>query len=591
MTKPGSRHRVPWRALLVVAIAGICCLVASPVLGGAAVPATGASPDGTAVMSPATPDEPAGTDVSDRAREAGSIVELYPNPPTHGDPGEFVTVDIPPGANLSAYALADDHTTVALSPERTNTTGMNITDAVVTDADALTGRVTFSTDPGLTAWLTDRTVAPLEADLQLADRGDTIRLQREGTVVDEVGYGRATEGEVYSVSADGWHPLGATDRPVVTAENGHVEVFALPDEPDRAVEFLESADRRVLLAGYTVSSQRVVDALLAAVERGVSVELLADGSPVGGMTGDEAAALSELHRGGVTVRVIDGDRARYRYHHAKYAVVDDRALVTTENWKPAGTGGKSSRGWAVIVDQEPVVEGLVETYRADTGWVDAVSWGDHEPTLVDGDRATGGHPGRFEADRLPVERTQLLLAPDNADRAVREVIADAARSIDLKQVTVGDRSFPLLQALLDAAARGVEVRVLLSSAWYVEAENEQLAAWLRDQASAADLPLSVRLAEPGETFEKVHAKGLVVDSEQTLVGSINWNNNSLRNNREVALLLAGEGPADYFGDVFEADWRSDGGADEGQELPLGLALAVLAGAVASVLAAKQLQFG
>ena len=556
MRDAGSRHLVFRPLVLVAALVVACCLA-----GGAVAETT----------------EP-------------RVVELYPNPPTHGDPGEFVTVDLPPDANLSTYALADDHTTVPLSPREAPTAGTNVTDAVVTDPEALAGQtVTFSTDAGLTAWLTDRTVAPLAPDLQLADRGDTIRLRRDGEVVDEVAYGRATEGEVYNASADGWHPLGATDRPVVTAGPGEVEAFALPDEPDRAVDFLRSADQRVLLAGYTVSSNRVVDALVEATDRGVTVEVLADGSPVGGMTGDEAAALSTLDREGVTVRVIDGDRARYRYHHAKYAVVDDRALVTTENWKPAGTGGRSSRGWAVVVDQQPIVEGLVDTYRADTDWVDAVPWDEHDPTLVDGDQATGTHPRAFEAERLPVEETELLVAPDNADREIRDLIADAERSLDLKQVTIGDRSFPLLQAVLDAARRGVEVRVLLSSAWYVEAENEELAAWLREQARVEDLPLSVRLADPDGAFEKVHAKGLVVDDEHTLVGSINWNNNSVGNNREVALLLSGEAVAEYFGAVFDADWQDEERDD--RELPAGLGLVVLAGAVASILAAKRIRFG
>ena len=518
------------------------------------------------------------------------IVALYPNPVTTGDRGEFVTVAFPPNVNLTEYELADEHTAVSLSPHATNTSDTNVTGPVV-DTDSPPDRtITFSTDPGLTAWLTDRTVAPLSRDLQLANDGDTVRLRHEGAVVDEVGYGRATEAEVYNVTTGAWDPLGATDRPVVTAESGTVEAFVLPDEPDRAVDFLESAEERVLLAGYTVSSPAVVEALTAAVERGVDVEVLAEGSPAGGMTGNGAAALSELDRAGATVRVLDGDRARYRYHHAKYAVVDDRALVTTENWKPAGTGGMSSRGWGVITDQKRVVAGLAETFRADASGMGAIPWHEYEPTPVEADPATGGYPQVFEARQLSVERTRLLVAPDNAGPAVRALIEGAEESIDIKQVSIGDRGFPLLQAVLDAAERGVEVRILLSGAWYVREENEQLAAWLTDQAAAADLPLSARVAEPGNAFEKIHAKGLVVDGEEVLVGSVNWNNNSVQNNREVALLLSGDAIADYFGDVFEADWHGDDTASDEWTLPLGVALAILAGAVVAVLGAKRIRF-
>jgi phosphatidylserine/phosphatidylglycerophosphate/cardiolipin synthase-like enzyme len=546
--------------------------------------ATGA---GVVTDGPAHPGN--GTDADEAAAvDRARIAAVYPNPATAGDSGEFVTVVFPSGVNLTEYQLADDHATVSLAPPATN--GTNVTGTTLTVSDPPTEQVTFSTDPGQTEWLTDGTVAPLNDRLQLANSGGSLRLLRSGEVVDRIQYGSASESDVYYPTPGEWRPLGNTDRPVVTAGKGTVEAFVLPDEPNRAVEFLDSATERVLLAGYTISSEAVVEALAAAIERGVDVEVLADGSPVGGMTGDMAAALSELDRAGATVRVLAGNRERYRHHHAKYAVVDSRALVTTENWKPAGTGGKGSRGWAVITDQRPVVEGLVETFRADIGWVDAVPWARYDPELVDGDRSTGGYPASFETREVTVERTQLLVTPDNAGRVIRQRIRDAEDSLDIKQVSIGGRSFPFLQAVLDAARRGVEVRILLSSAWYVAEENRQLAAWLSDQAAAADLPLSVRLATPAGAFEKIHAKGMIVDGEQALVGSINWNENSVQNNREVALLLEGEA-AGYFREVFEADWQRDDSGDGGElSVPLGVGLAVIAVAVAALLAAKRIRF-
>ena len=517
------------------------------------------------------------------------IVSVYPNPATDGDRGEFVTVSLPAGVNLSAYELADEQRAVTLSPRARvdeNTTG----DTLTTDTPPA-GPVTFSTDPGLTEWLRAGTVAPLSDAVGLANSGESVQLRRNGSVVDSVRYDTAPEGRVYSVTADTWRPLGATDRPVVTARGGTVEAFVLPDEPDRAVSFLDSATERILLAGYTLTSSAVVDTLSSAVERGVTVEVLVDGSPIGGMSRSMATALSTVDRAGATVRVLAGDRARYRHHHPKYAVVDDRALVTTENWKPAGTGGAGSRGWAVITDQQRIVEGLADTYRSDTNWVDTVPWGEYEPTLVDGDPARGSYPQRFETQELDVQQTSLLVTPDNAGRAIQDLLAGARESIAIKQVSIGDRSFQFLQTVLDAAARGVEVRILLSGAWYVEEENRQLAAWLSDQAEAAELPLSVRIAEPGGAFEKIHAKGILVDGEHAVVGSINWNSNSVERNREVALLLEGRAVAGYFGEVFAADWRGDhDGGTEGWSLSLGLGLAVLAGAVGALLGVKRVRF-
>jgi phosphatidylserine/phosphatidylglycerophosphate/cardiolipin synthase-like enzyme len=568
-------------AVLVLAVALGTALGGPALPGEAAGGSSVAGADGPAVASLAPIEQ---STAVDRAR----IVAVYPNPVTADDRGEFVTLDVPPGANLTAYELADDQATVSLSPRVWN--GTNATASTLSTDDPAGGRITFSTDPGLTEWLTDGRVAGLPETMQLANSGERVRLLRDGELVDSLQYESAPEGSVYNATA-GWEPLGATDRPVVTAGPGTVEAFVLPDESDRAVEFLDTATDRILLAGYTLTSQRVVESLVMAMERGVAVEVLVDGAPVGGMTGEMATALSELDRAGVTVRVLAGERTRYRYHHPKYAVVDDRALVTTENWKPAGTGGAGSRGWAVITDQQPIVEGLVETYRADMDWVDTIPWSDHDPTLVQEDGSNGNYSQAFEARAVAVERTRLLVTPDNAGREIRELLNTAQKSIDIKQVSIGDQSFPFLQAVLDAAARGVEVRILLSSAWYVEEENRQLAAWLTDQAEAADLPLSVRLADPDGAFEKIHAKGIVVDGEHALVGSINWNDNSVQNNREVALLLDGEPAAGYFRSVFEADWeRERGGDGEGRSLPLGMGLAVIAGIVAAILGAKRIRF-
>jgi len=65
----------------------------------------------------------------------------------------------------------------------------------------------------------------------------------------------------------------------------------------------------------------------------------------------------------------------------------------------------------------------------------------------------------------------------------------------------------LLEATLEAARRGVDVKILLGSAWYNTDENERLAADLERVADRADLPLEVRLVEDTDRFEKIHAKG------------------------------------------------------------------------------------
>jgi hypothetical protein len=47
---------------------------------------------------------------------------------------------------------------------------------------------------------------------------------------------------------------------------------------------IQSANGRILLAGYTYASPDVTDALLAATDPGVRVQVLLEGSPVGGLS-------------------------------------------------------------------------------------------------------------------------------------------------------------------------------------------------------------------------------------------------------------------------------------------------------------------
>ena len=497
------------------------------------------------------------------------IVSAYPNPVADGDSGEYVALSVPPDTRLAQYTLADDETTVQL-PNQT-----------------ASGRVVLSTDPNATASLVDTAVIPLPDDFALANGGEPLALRRSGTVVDRLNYTDAPEGERRVRDTDArWRPLGATDRPVVTGDSGHVTVFTLPDAPELATETLSSADRRILFAGYTLTDSAVADRLVAAAERNVTVRVLVDAAPVGGMARSQATILDRLAGAGIEVRVLGGDHARYDFHHAKYAVVDDRALVATENWKHAGLGGNGSRGWGVVTDQPRIVRGLAETFRADTGWRDARPWTTYRTgkTFESVPAANATYPPEFRPRSVPVEETHLLVAPDNAESRILALIDNATESLAVEQVSIGGKRQPFVQATLAAARRGVRVRILLSSAWYAETENRRMVEWLNARADSENLPLEARLAKPRGQFEKIHAKGLVVDGDQAVVGSLNWNNNSARENREVVLVLEGEQVGLYFQRVFEADWPVP------PPLPVGVAVAVIVVALVAVRVGLRLDF-
>jgi phosphatidylserine/phosphatidylglycerophosphate/cardiolipin synthase-like enzyme len=509
-----------------------------------------------AAATPATPD-------------GATITGVYPNPVVQDDAGEFVLLDIPETTADGPLTFTDGETTHQIPAGRS---GGRIAIANHASAGNLTD-APLSVDP----------------DLRLANSGERLRLERGGTAIVSRSYGSAPEGELarWQNGTVRWEPLGATDRPVVHGGSGRVRTFVLPGGEAVPLALVRGAERRLLLAGYTLTSERVTRALLNASDRGVEVRVLLEGSPIGGRTRRAARLLDTLAAAGVEVRLLGGPHDRYAYHHPKYAVADERAVVMTENWKPAGTGGNSSRGWGVVTNQTRIVTGLRGTFEADARWHDARSWSSVRSTqsFTREPVATGSYDATVPPETVPVNDTQLWVAPDNARPALLETVAAANSSLDIVQVRLGDWDSELMGAVRRAAARGVEVRVLLSSAWYVSEDNEAVVERLGDWADRTDAPLSARLAEPGGRYEKVHAKGAVVDDRQVVLGSLNWNQQAATENREVLLRLDGARAAAYFGGVFDADWKGGRPA-----VPVGLVVATLGIAIVTGLLARQLSF-
>nr|WP_248898098.1 phospholipase D-like domain-containing protein [Haloplanus sp. XH21] len=510
----------------------------------------------------AAADAPAATSSADAAIRAA-----VPNPVADGDAGEFVVIRASPGGN---WTLDDGEDVVAVPSNRSAST------------------VAVSDDPAAARNITDAPVVGV-THLSLSNSGERLRLRRNGTVVDTLDYRDAPEGQrlVRADTGTEWRPVGFSPRDVHTHGRATVTGFVLPDSPATPVATLRSARERILLAGYTFTSERVADALIAAERRGVTVRVLVDGDPVGGRSARGAATLDRIANAGVEVAVIGGPRARFNFHHPKYAVVDDRALVMTENWKPAGVGGRSSRGWGVVVDSSAVAADLAGLFRIDTGWTDAIPW----TRFRRGKRfdpvppANGTYPSNTEPMTATATDIQVFTAPGNAESALVGVIDGATERVDVIQPSIGRRDGPLLDATIRAAERGAEVRILLSGAWYAVEENAALVDWLNRIAERRGLPLSARVAEPRGRFEKIHAKGVVAD-DVVVVGSLNWNANAATQNREVAVAVRSERLATYFREVFEADWKQ--GIDRTTWIVAAGALAALV--LALVVARKTIRF-
>ena len=267
-------------ASAVAAALGLLLLTAAaPVAAAGGAGSTGAETG----SGPAVAQSPHESENRTLVAEQPRILELFPNPTAAENRGEYLVVRLPERGNWSlsdgyheADVPANASGVVALSMDPANTTPL------LDDENAVGVHGAHDDGAGTPE------LRALDDHFPLAASGDRVELRRNGTAVAVVDYDRAPEGHRWRADWGEWRPRGYERRSATETANATVRPFVLPDSPGMPVEPLRGAERRLLLAGYTLGSERVADLLVAAAERGVEV------------------------------RVLDGDPERFRFHHAKY---------------------------------------------------------------------------------------------------------------------------------------------------------------------------------------------------------------------------------------------------------------------------------
>ena len=289
-----------------------------------------------------------------------------------------------------------------------------------------------------------------------------------------------------------------------------------------------------------------------------------------------------------------GYRKRYRFNHAKYAVIDgQRVFVGTDNFNldsvplPAAIAVGGRRGVYLFTDAAIVVGTLQRIFTVDWGDGRFLDVRPFEP----GHPKYGGPPADFVLPPAPVYPVTVapFVAPVSASGVGRFVVGsapeNAVRGDDglhglIARTGAGDEllvtqlyenknwgdtfSNPVadpnlrLEALLAAARRGAVVRILLDS-YFDEPEelrsNHATMEYVRAVAAAEGLDLDARLANP--TLGGIHAKLLLarVGGETwSAVGSLNGGEVSYKLNREVVVLVDMPAIHARLREVFMHDW-------------------------------------
>lgn len=197
----------------------------------------------------------------------------------------------------------------------------------------------------------------------------------------------------------------------------------------------------------------------------------------------------------------------HRLIHQKTLLVDnEKVIVMTFNFTHSSF--KNERNFGLIIDDAKRVKAINTLFSAD--------W-NHVPNQA--------------------PDTDLLLSPDNSRQALLKFINTAKRSIKVYAQSIND--YKIVGALASKARKGVEVSILTS-----HKPREKQANYL-EQAG-------VKIAISKHYY--IHAKVIIVDNEQAVLGSINLTKPSFDNNRELAVITRDKTVISQLNNTFHQDW-------------------------------------
>lgn len=314
------------------------------------------------------------------------------------------------------------------------------------------------------------------------------------------------------------------------------------------LDAIDAARERVSMEMYIFNDdrigRRVADALCGAARRGVAVRLLYDFI---GCRHAPAEFFANLRRAGVHTVAYHPYRfwrprfwTLLRRNHRKTLVVDGQlafvgGINVSDDWLPASEGGADWHDVALEV-RGPAVQILERTFLRT--W----NWRAKRRTRLR--RRTLRRPTPFGSTPLAVIANSELL-----DRfAIRRAALHALRNSRERAYLVSPYFMPdvgFMQALARAAARGVDVRILVP----VESDAV-LVDWAARATFSRLLKAGIRIFQHSPM---VHGKALLVDRTFTSIGSYNFDHRSLVYNLELVVNTLDQACNESLAAMLEAD--------------------------------------
>ncbi len=374
------------------------------------------------------------------------------------------------------------------------------------------------------------------------------------------------------------YQIGQSDFPLQTIScNGEITMFVSPDNSyETIVDELRSAQYSIDLNMYEFTNPFLYQELLDALKRNITIRIFMEGAPVGGIDDREIFILRSLASQGGLIRFIVSDvehqvKARYQFDHAKYLLIDNETVIVEScNWAKTGVPKNPSYGnreWGIVVRNKEVASMFWQVFQDD--WeplhtdsypLEAMNMTVYPDYTLDYDIQTGSYHPQFNATTIiGLCAITPVFSPDTSEQALLDTIDSATSTIYIQQLYIykdwGESPSPLVEHLVNKSQEGVQVLIILDYQMDFD-KTVTMAEETKEFLEEAGIQVKF-ISSVWSPFTTIHNKGMVIDNTTVLISSINWNEQSIRKNREAGLLVTNQDVAMYYASVFLSDWRLD----------------------------------
>ncbi|HJS84001.1 MAG TPA: phospholipase D-like domain-containing protein [Acetobacteraceae bacterium] len=285
------------------------------------------------------------------------------------------------------------------------------------------------------------------------------------------------------------------------------------------VEMIDAARHGILIKMFSFTAPALIAAVIGAHRRGVPVQVMLNPARSSGTRANDET-FARLTEAGIATR---WGNPKFAVTHEKSMVVDDRtALIATFNF-----GDKyfsKTRDYGLVVEDPLVVREIIGGFQAD--------W----------NRTPFPESSGTEKSHSP-----LLWSNHNARLVIAEFIDAAQHTLRVQHPKFVDAV--ILDRLLDAKARGVDVRVLCGGRHGISDYD------LLDTFSSLRILRRSDIRVHRQAGLTLHAKLILADGERAIVGSMNIDRSAFDLRRELGAVIASPAAVSRLRQVFHDDWE------------------------------------